>query len=270
MGQQHPGEHRDQQDPERGQRVGHVPGRGLRLGHRPTGCCPERRPRPGRSAAAAARCSPVHPHLGDQVDAVAVHDRRVAATRSPTGADGSASGSSGLRRPPRGPGAQPGRSTAPLRPPRPGREHGSPIRSSARWLTSSSARSAMRGPAGLDSARSGAVRADRRPCRPRRSSRTRRSASSSAAARKSAQHARLGLGLAGEPADHVAADAGLAAPRRGSGRSGPGTSPGPRTGASGAAPWARRAGRTGRSTAPPCRWPSMASIRLGRISAGCR
>ena len=94
-------------------------------------------------------------------------------------------------------------------------------------------------------------------------------ASSSAAARNSASTSSVGLGLAREPADHVAADAGPGAsradrvdnPRNESG------SPKRRIRRStlGAACWKDRS-KYGTTLA--CR--AIASIRLGRISAGCR
>ena len=64
------------------------------------------------------------------------------------------------------------------------------------------------------------------------------------------EHLDVAVGLPGEPDDHVAPDAGLGHLRIAPGRSGPGTSPRPRSDASGAARVRWRAGTTGRSTAP--------------------
>ena len=224
MGQQHPGEHRHQHDAERGQRVGHVPRGGLRLGHRA-----HRMPLGGRGR---IRVDPRRLRFGAHESTITSATRStpsepiaVAATRAPRQTRRSVvqqhravhlgslvRSAAGRRR----------RATLSTR-----TSSRSPIRLSARWLTSSSARSATPARRASISAigcwpasrvAAGAVlvgvaeHADR--------------VQLGGGQEVSAARSSVGLGLPGEPADDVAADPGL---RRGGAdlsRSEPGTRPG--------------------------------------------
>ena len=247
MGQQHPGEHRHQHDAERGQRVGHVPRAGLGLGHRATGCVSD-----GEAASGSTRLgcgSFAHGAITSATRSAPSVPTTTASTRSPTPCRPVAQQLYGAVHLGSLVGRPAGDLVGATSSTRTSNRLADPVLGSlADQLLGQVGR---RRPAGASISSVGqlAVQSAGWPrCRPRRSSRTRRSRPArrrrgSRAAGRRRPRSRRGtrtMTLLRIPACGAAA-------RIGSIRSQEGVRI-RRSGASGAARWARRAGRTGRSS----------------------